>query len=327
MTARPQLADALHAAWGYARTSRAELHASQDAGLRRLVLHAYAQVRYYHKLFDRHRLHPRHLRGVVDLDLVPLTGRDDLRGLRAADLLAADADPGSLLAVPTADAGGGPFTLYRTWLEDLLQLLHRLRSLDGLGMQPRDRIAVAGAGAAHDRDRHGLALQLLGLHRRRFFDGTRDPRTVAAELAAFRPDILAGTPAMLDRLAGDGLETAGIRPRLVVAEGKPPMPRLRARLAEAFQAPVRATYGLGADTLLAAECPETGAFHVSDGAVLLEVLVDGRPAAAGERGEVALTLLHAYAMPVLRYRLGHHATRGGPCACGAPFSTIIAPDA
>ena len=79
MTARPQLADALHAAWGYARTSRAELRASQDAALRRLALHAYDQVRYYRKLFDRHRLHPRHLRGVVDLDLVPPTSRDDLR--------------------------------------------------------------------------------------------------------------------------------------------------------------------------------------------------------------------------------------------------------
>jgi phenylacetate-CoA ligase len=60
--------------------------------------------------------------------------------------------------------------------------------------------------------------------------------------------------------------------------------------------------------------------------VLLEVLADGRPAAAGERGEVSVTLLHSYAMPILRYRLGHHATRGGPCACGAPYSTILAPD-
>jgi phenylacetate-CoA ligase len=322
VTARPQLAGALHAAWGSARTSRAELRASQDAALRRLAVHAYDQVRYYHRLFDRHRLHPRHLRGVVDLDLVPLSGRDDLRAQPSADLLARDTQPSTLLRVPTA---GGP-ALYRTWLEDVLQLLHRVRSLGGVGVQARDRIAIVGAGDARDRERHGLALHLLGLRRRRVFDGSRDPVEVALAVAAFQPEVLAGTPGMLDRLAAGGPAAAAIRPRLVVVEGTPPMPRLRARLSDAFDAPVRATYGLGAETLLGAECRETGAFHISDGWVLLEVLADGRPAAAGERGEVAVTLLHSYAMPILRYRLGHHATRGGPCACGAPYSTILAPD-
>ena len=325
MTARPQLAGALHAAWGSVRTTRAELRASQDAALRRLVLHAYDQVRYYHRLFDRHRLHPRHLRGAVDLDLVPLSGRDDLRAQAGTDLLARDSDLATLLRVPTAGGAGGP-ALYRTWLEDLLQLLHRVRSLGGVGVQVRDRIAIVGAGDARDRERHRLALHLLGPRRRRVFDGSRDPVEVALAVAAFQPEVLAGTPGMLDRLAAAGPAAAAIRPRLVVVEGTPPMPRLRARLSEAFDAPVRATYGLGAETLLGAECRESGAFHVSDGWVLLEVLTEGRPAAAGERGEVAVTLLHSYAMPILRYRLGHHATRGGPCACGAPYSTIFAPD-
>jgi phenylacetate-CoA ligase len=324
VTARPQLAGALHAAWGSGRTSRAELRASQDAALRRLALHAYDQVRYYHRLFDRYRLHPRHLRGVADLDLLPLSTRDDLRAQRAADLLARDTDLAALLRVPTAGAAGP--ALYRTWLEDLLQLLHRVRSLGGVGVQSRDRIAIVGAGDASARERHGLALHLLGLRRRRVFDGSQEPVAAALAVAAFQPDVIAGTPGMLDRLAAGGPAAAAIRPRLVVVEGTPPMPRLRARLGEAFDAPVRATYGLGAETLLGAECRETGAFHVSDGWVLLEVLADGRPALPGERGEVAVTLLHSYAMPILRYRLGHHATRGGPCACGAPYSTVLAPD-
>lgn len=327
MTARPQLADALHAAWGYGRAGRAALRAAQDAALRRLVLHAYEQVRYYRRLFDRHRLHPRHLRGVVDVDLIPLTARGELLAQREADLLARDAQRAALLAVPALDEDEGRSTLCRTWLEDLVQLLHRVRCYSGLGMQAGDRIAIVGAGHAPDRERHGLALHLLGLHRRRVVDGTRDPRVVVADLGAFRPDVLAGTPAMLDRLIVGAVAGSGLRPRLVVVEGKPPMPRLRARLAAAFGAPVLATYGLGADTVLATECRVTGAYHVADGAALVEVLVDGRPAATGERGEVAVTLLHAYAMPVLRLGLGHRATRGGPCACGAPFSTIIAPDA
>ena len=321
MSVRPQLTEALHAAWGYSRTSHAELRASQDAALRRLAVHAYDQVRYYHRLFERHRLHPRHLRGVVDLDLIPATTRDDLLAQDRLHLLARDTDPSVLISL--RPDGRGP-ALYRTWLEDLLHLLHRVRALGGLGVHPRDRVAIVRGADGPDVERHGLALHLLGLRRRGVFGGAAQPARLAADVEAFMPDVLAGTPAVLDRLAAAAPD---IHPRLVVVEGRPPLPRLRNRLAEAFRAPVRAVYGLGADTPLAAECRETGAFHANDGWALLEVLVDGRPAAVGERGELAVTLLHSYAMPVVRYRLGHLATRGGPCACGAPFSTIFAPDA
>ena len=321
MSVRPQLADALHAAWGHARTSPTELRASQDAALRRLAVHAYEQVRYYRRLFDRSRLHPRHLRGVVDLDLIPATCRDDLLAQDRLHLLARDSDPSLLISL--RPDGRGP-ALYRTWLEDLLHLLHRVRALGGLGVQPRDRVAIVRGADAPDVERHGLALHLLGLRRRGVFGGSAPGTRLAADVEAFMPDVVAGPPAVLDRLAALAPD---IHPRLVVVEGRPPLPRLRARLTDAFRAPVRAVYGLGADTPLAAECRETGAFHANDGWALLEVLVDGRPAAVGERGELAVTLLHTYAMPVIRYRLGHLATRGGPCACGAPFSTILAPDA
>jgi phenylacetate-CoA ligase len=57
--------------------------------------------------------------------------------------------------------------------------------------------------------------------------------------------------------------------------------------------------------------------------VVLEIVKDGRPAAAGETGEVVATGLHTLASPFIRYRTGDIATRGdGVCACGHPFSTI-----
>ena len=321
VSARPLLADAVQAAWAHPGTPRARLRASQDAALRRLLAHAYDTVRFYRRHFDRHRLLPRHLRGVVDLDLLPPTGREELAGVDRGNLLARGTDRSTLM--PVRPEGGGP-TLYRTTLEDLLHLVHRVRALTAAGVLPGERVAVVRDGDGMDIERHGLALHLLGLRRRRVFGGREEPARTAAKVAGYEPGVLAGTAAGLDRLAASG---TAIRPRLVVVEGTPPLPRLRTRLADAFRAPVRAVYGLGTDTPLATECRDTGAFHVNDGWAVLEVLVDGRPAAAGERGELAVTLLHSYAMPVLRYRLGHRATRGGPCACGAPFSTILTPDA
>ncbi len=103
MSARPVLTDALQAAWGHGRTPQARLRASQDAALRRLLLHAYDTVRYYRRLFDRHRLLPRHLRGVVDLDLIPTSGRDDLAGEDRSCLLARGTDRSTLVPVRPED--------------------------------------------------------------------------------------------------------------------------------------------------------------------------------------------------------------------------------
>ena len=73
---------------------------------------------------------------------------------------------------------------------------------------------------------------------------------------------------------------------------------------------------------MAWECRHSGDLHTCDDGVLIEVLVDGRPAEPGERGEVVVTNLHAYAMPFIRYRIGDLATRAGTCGCGAPFGAI-----
>ena len=76
--------------------------------------------------------------------------------------------------------------------------------------------------------------------------------------------------------------------------------------------------------LIGWECPRGIGLHVADDSLLLEVLVNGRPAEPGEAGELVATRLHAFAMPFIRYRTGDVVTRGpAPCPCGAAFSTIL----
>ena len=68
---------------------------------------------------------------------------------------------------------------------------------------------------------------------------------------------------------------------------------------------------------LAMQCPEEGAYHVQSEAVILEVLdADGTPCQAGQVGNVVVTPLHNFAMPMLRYALGDLAEVGEACPCG-----------
>ena len=324
---RPDVGPALSAAWRHARASRAELREWQDARLRRLVRHAYESVPFYRRLFDRHRLHPRHIRGVVDLELIPTTDKAMMRREGAAALLARGLDAGSLLTVRTSGSSGEPFTIRRSWLEDKLQYLLRLRTLGAFGVRHRDRIVAVGVGgrpASGDGKVIGRSLRALGFLNRELVDGLQEPARVAVQLREARPDVLVGLPGMLDRLTAPELADVigGVRPRLVVIGGEVATPAMRLRIREAFAAPLYETYGSHECPLIAWECRHSGDLHTCDDGVLVEVMQGERAAEPGERGEVVLTNLHAYAMPFLRYRIGDLATRTDFCRCGLPFGSI-----
>jgi len=115
-----------------------------------------------------------------------------------------------------------------------------------------------------------------------------------------------------------------IRVALVGAETL--TPDLRRKIESRLEVPVRDQYGSNECNLMAWECPRGGPLHTSDDTVLVEVIgADGAPVAPGESGEVVVTALHSFTMPLIRFRIGDLAEKGSEqCACGAPFGTIQA---
>jgi phenylacetate-CoA ligase len=68
---------------------------------------------------------------------------------------------------------------------------------------------------------------------------------------------------------------------------------------------------------IALQCPDHEHYHVQSENVLVEVLrEDGTPCEVGEIGRIAVTALHNFATPIIRYRIGDFAEVGPPCPCG-----------
>jgi phenylacetate-CoA ligase len=310
--------------------SAAELKTFQDAQLRRLVCHAYDAVPFYRKLFDRHRLHPRHIRGTVDLELIPIITKQELQDLPPSKLVARGVDQSTLLAVRTNGSTGEPFVVRRTWLEAGVRTLLHHRSLQEYGIKWTDRVAVVGSPRAVDpknKKLPGYVVRALGVNPQTRINGLEEPSAIVRQLDELRPDVLHGLPGMLCRVA-DYLGSVGrddIRPRVLSVGGEVLTPMMRRRLTDAFGVSPVQTYASHEFPLMGWECRTTGGIHTCDDAVILEVLRDGRHAHPGEDGEVVVTNLHAYAMPLIRYRLADVVTRGpAHCACGQPFSVISA---
>lgn len=311
------------------RASRDEVVACQEARLRRLVAHAYETVPYYRSLFDRHGVEPRHIQSAADLPRIPVTAKRDLRAARPEDVVARGLDATRLLVHTTSGFSGEPFTIRRTWLEERAASAFARRALHDFGVRPRDMRVDVGLFSPHDPrdwDLPQRVIRALGLYRKAALDCRLPIPELIRKLEALRPDVIMAFPGVIARIgqAMANERPGALRPRLVLTGSEVLTPLLRRQIGESFGAPVLEMYGAHELGIIAWQCPRVGALHVSDDAVIVEVLKDGRPAKPGEAGEVVVTRLHAFAMPFIRYRLGDLVTQGETsCPCGAPFSTIL----
>jgi phenylacetate-CoA ligase len=96
------------------------------------------------------------------------------------------------------------------------------------------------------------------------------------------------------------------------------------RLEEAFDCPVRETYGNSETVAAASEC-ERGHLHLWPEVGWAEVLEDDQPVPDGTPGDLVCTGLLNADMPLIRYRLGDRAALNGAssvCLCGRSLSTL-----
>jgi phenylacetate-CoA ligase len=103
-------------------------------------------------------------------------------------------------------------------------------------------------------------------------------------------------------------ERKGLRvhsPRAVMTSAGTLHDHMRLTIERVFRAPVFNRYGARETGDMACECTAHDGMHVAAPLCYVELLrPDGTPVPPGERGEVVVTLLTNYSMPLIRYRIG-----------------------
>jgi phenylacetate-coenzyme A ligase PaaK-like adenylate-forming protein len=120
----------------------------------------------------------------------------------------------------------------------------------------------------------------------------------------------------------------GIRlhsPAAVVLGGATIYPFMRESIGRAFGAPVISAYGSREVGAAACECGPDRGHHIADQSHVIEAIgPDERPVTDRE-GELSITPLMNWAMPLIRYRIGDRGRlTSQKCACGRGFSLLEA---
>ncbi len=149
-------------------------------------------------------------------------------------------------------------------------------------------------------------------------------------LARYRIVYLVGYTSSLHALAQEALRSGRRELKMVVAvtNAEPLYDYQRAVIAQAFQCPVRQTYGMGETVAAATEC-EAGRLHQWPEVGVIEVFDGDSPAPPGSFGEFICTGLLNPDMPLIRYRLGDSGRLAADeewCRCGRTLPVIAGID-
>jgi phenylacetate-CoA ligase len=151
-------------------------------------------------------------------------------------------------------------------------------------------------------------------------------RSYAERISASRPVCLEGYSDALYELA-TLVQRLGLEmdpPGAIVSSAGTLLPHMRETIERSFGAAVFDRYGTREVGNVAAECDRHDGLHVFGETVIVEVVdADGRSVGVDEEGEMLVTTLTNYTMPLIRYRIGDRAVRGADrCSCGRPYPLL-----
>ncbi|MCA9606303.1 MAG: glycosyltransferase [Myxococcales bacterium] len=297
----------------------------QDEKLRRLVRHAWRNVPFYRQRMREAGLRPEDVRGREDLHKLPFLSKDDVRENLYFDIMAENVDKNDVLRITTSGSTGRPFVCYadREQLEFRWAATLRAQEWTGYAFgDPSVRLWHQTLGMTKEQAFKERADAIMS--NRVYvpiFEMKEDGlASMMRTIEAKRPVLVDGYAEAFDFLARHLTEHGGLShaPKAVMSSAQSLPQHSREVIERAFGCRVFDKYGSREFSGIAYECGAHAGHHVVSEGYIVEILVDGRPAAPGETGEVVITDLNNYAMPFIRYRIGDLAVAMAdePCACG-----------
>jgi phenylacetate-CoA ligase len=241
---------------------------------------------------------------------------------------------GSVATATTSGSSGRPVTIRKTALSQFYwqcfvvrEQEWQARNLQALWMtMRRDDEAKADGGSVRRLPNWGepfAAVYATGPAL--LVDYRAGVGALFASLLRERPAYLTTLPSVLRELLRESQRLGRVPERLVEVRcfAEALSAELAALCREVWGVRVTEVYSAAEIGIIASPCREANALHVNEEGVLVEILrADGTACDVGEEGDVVLTPLHNFAMPLLRYAIGDRAVWGPPCACGRTLAVL-----
>ena len=298
-----------------------ELVDHQNKCLKRLVNHAYATVPFYKKLFNSNQLHPEDIQSIEDISKIPIIDKKLLRQNPFDDLISEKYKIRRLIPVTTSGSSGMMLKFFIDNSFDQFRKAQFLRPYITNGKHFSDRTVVFSAPKAATKK----WFQHLGLmnETRIFYNAGSDEQI--RSIQKIKPAVIQGCASVINLLALIILDQKIVipNPRLIFTDSELLTAHMRKNIEKAFCAKVIDIYGTYETDNIAYECNAQNGYHIAMDCVIMEFIFNGISAKPLEEGEIVVTVLNNFAMPLIRYNLADVASFSNiPCSCGRTFPLL-----
>jgi len=316
-----------------------ELKQLQEKRLRDITNHAYNNVPLYKEKFDALGIEPEDIRSLEDVQKLPFTTKQEVRNGIPDRSMTRGSDLGDCIRASTSGTSGGPMAVfYDKRFMDYCMAAWRFRKRLAIGVKPWQKVMVIGYGGliapkkgqdqsgemarmkrkSQGRESLGPIVHLLRDREKRVTVGS-DANEVLTQILEFDPKLIRGTPSYLrllaEAMAERGIE--GLGDRVVRTEGEVTDEETRRYLESSFKCKVFDEYSSWDFGNGAWQCTKREGYHIDADLLILEVVRGNEQVSPGERGEIVVTNLLNYAMPLIRYRVGDIGVLDDKtCSCG-----------
>lgn len=288
---------------------------NQEKRLRKIINHAYNNVQFYHDLFNSEKIKPSDIKTVQDLKRIPIITKKDVRDNYPEKIVAKNTNLDDCFIANTSGSTGIPLKICFSYKDR--DYLHSLTSYIYLeaGVRWFDKI-VAIQFIPNDKNRNWFnKFGKIFRHTISVLDPIED---IFNELCTIKPNVIYTYPSILSLLAIEKNNNKSFfSPRQIFTTGEALTDSSREKFINIFGSDILRNYVSVEFGPLAFECKEHTGYHILTDNVVMEFTKNGKDIDYGEIGEVLVTGLNNYKMPLIRYRLGDIAVPSeAKCSCG-----------
>lgn len=302
-----------------------DLERLQIKKLRILLAYAYDNVPFYHSKLKSVGIRPDDVKTINDLDRIPLTTKEEIQRTPLNEMVPRNTNTDECVKNRTSGSTGLPLITLTSKRADNLDATMWRRANFANGIRLRDKIIEIRDPRNFHKKRW---LEHLGILRTEYISIFDNVNAQAALLRKKKPDVVESYPSSMEILADFfAREKATMKPRLIFTLAEFLDRKARESITGTFEAELFDHYGSSELGLISWECKEHDAYHVNaDNLVIQFVNADGHSVGTGERGEIVITGLNNYVMPLIRYKqgdVGAGVEGGCPCGIRLPLMRII----
>lgn len=308
-----------------------EIHNIQRIKLKKLLIYAYKNVPYYRRFIGKNKLLPDTLGKYDNFRKLPILSKDIIRE-NMDELVSTNLSGNRLYKNSTSGSTGDNLFFYT----DKRSIIHR-KALKIVNQEWMDfhlgerTVSLWGAPMDLSKARslrgriHGFVTKNLLLSSYDLSPEIMD--MYIRHIKKFKPKLFVSYPGPLEVFAGyikeEGISFPTIKSIITSAEQL--FNHQRTLFEDVFKAEVFNRYGCREVGDIAQECSHHCGLHVNANRVFVEILDDyDNPAPPGVIGELYITDLDNYGMPMIRYQIGDRASWSEKieCSCGRGFPIL-----